>query len=77
MLKNPDVKNANKSKYRLTPVKLQSKKQDKKALDSREKKSKEQNFFLSQLLIRGMPGRKIYTFKFSLFYSQCIFFIDY
>ena len=29
MLKNPDVKNANKSKNRLTPVKLESKKQEK------------------------------------------------
>ena len=36
MLKNPDVKNVNKSKNRLTSVKLGSKKQDKKALASRE-----------------------------------------
>ena len=30
MLKNPDVKNVNKIKNRLAPVKLESKKQDKK-----------------------------------------------
>ena len=36
MLKKPDVKNANKSKNRLTPAKLESKKHDTKALTSRE-----------------------------------------
>ena len=35
MLKNPEVKNVNKSKNRLTPAKLDSKKQDKKVLASR------------------------------------------
>ena len=30
MLKNPDVKNVNKNKNTLTPLKLESKKQDKK-----------------------------------------------
>ena len=35
MLKISDVKNVNKRKNRLTPVKLESKKQDKKLLASR------------------------------------------
>ena len=36
MLKNPDVKNANKSKTRLTLVKLERKKQDKKVVSKQE-----------------------------------------
>ena len=32
LLKNPDLKNANKSKNRLTPKKFESKKQDKKII---------------------------------------------
>ena len=36
MLKNPDVKNVNKSKNRFTPAKLESKKQDKKPLTPRK-----------------------------------------
>ena len=36
MLRISDVKNVNKSKNRLTPAKLESKKQDKKVLASRE-----------------------------------------
>ena len=36
MLRISDVKNVNKRKNRLTPVKLESKKQDKKVLASRE-----------------------------------------
>ena len=36
MLKKPDLKNVNKSKNGLTPAKLESKKQDKKIMDSRE-----------------------------------------
>ena len=35
MLKNPDVKNVNKSKNRLTSAKLESKKQGQKVMDSR------------------------------------------
>ena len=35
MLKNPDVKNLNKSKNRPTPAKIETKKQDKKLLASR------------------------------------------
>ena len=36
MLRNPDVKNANKSKNRFTLTKLESKKRDKKVLALRE-----------------------------------------
>ena len=36
MLKNLDLKNVNKGKNRLTPVKLERKKQDKKVLASQD-----------------------------------------
>ena len=72
MLKNSDVKNVNKSKNRLTPVKLESKKQDKKVLASRE--GSLLYFVIKKLYFQQLIKNKFaFYMTFQTFQNACYF----